>query len=99
MLSDRRVVRQIASRPQLLTVAQAATLLNVSEKTVRRWVDDEKVPHVRLPSRQIRIPLAALLASLQGNYDLAGEVAELDARFSGVTEDAIRDAMNSSGDS
>jgi excisionase family DNA binding protein len=92
-------MRQIASRPQLLTVAQAASLLNVSEKTVRRWVDDEKVPHVRLPSRQIRIPLAALLASLQGNYDLAGEVAELDARFGGVTEDAIRAAMGDSADS
>lgn len=92
-------MRQIASRPQLLTVAQAASLLNVSEKTVRRWVDNETVPHVRLPSKQIRIPLAALLASLQGNYDLAGEVAELDARFAGVTEDAIRAALDGSDDS
>lgn len=92
-------MRQIASRPQLLTVAQAAALLNVSEKTVRRWVDDEKVPHVRLPSKQIRIPFAALLASLQGNYDLAGEIAELDARFSGVTEDEIRGAMDDPADS
>jgi excisionase family DNA binding protein len=91
-------MRQTASRPQLLTVAQAASLLNVSEKTIRRWVDDEKVPHVRLPSNQIRIPLAALLASLQGNYDLASEVAELDARFSGVTESAVRAALDS-GDS
>jgi excisionase family DNA binding protein len=87
-------MRQITSRPQLLTVAQAALLLNVSEKTVRRWVDDEKVPHVRLPGGQIRIPLAALLASLQGNYDLAGEVAELDGRFSGLTEDAVRAALD-----
>jgi excisionase family DNA binding protein len=89
-------MRQTASRPQLLTVAQAASLLNVSEKTIRRWVDDEKIPYLRLPSRQIRIPLAALLASLQGNYDLAGEVAELDARFVGVTEDAIRAASGES---
>jgi excisionase family DNA binding protein len=92
-------MRSIASRPQLLTVAQAASLLNVSEKTIRRWVDDEKVPHIRLPSKQIRIPLTALLASLQGNYDLAEELAELDARFSGVTEDAIQAAMGDSGDS
>jgi excisionase family DNA binding protein len=92
-------MRQTASRPQLLTVAQAASLLNVSEKTIRRWVDDEKVPHVRLPSGQIRMPLAALLASLQGNYDLAGEVAELEARFSGVTDDAIRAAMDDSANS
>jgi excisionase family DNA binding protein len=92
-------MRSIASRPQLLTVAQAASLLNVSEKTIRRWVDGEKVPHIRLPSKQIRIPLTALLASLQGNYDLAEEVAELDARFSAVTEAAIQAAMDDSGDS
>jgi hypothetical protein len=51
------------------------------------------------PLKQIRIPLTALLASLQGNYDLAGEVAELDARFAGVTEDAVRAALDDSGDS
>jgi excisionase family DNA binding protein len=92
-------MRQTAARPQLLTVAQAASLLNVSEKTIRRWVEYEKVPHIRLPSKQIRIPLAALLASLQGNYDLASEVAELDARFVDVTEDAVQAALEDSADS
>jgi hypothetical protein len=36
---------------------------------------------------------------LQGNYDLADEVTELDERFAGVTEDAISAALDESGDS
>ncbi len=48
-------MRQTAARPQLLTVAQAASLLNVSEKTIRRWVTDGKVPYVKLPSGGVRI--------------------------------------------
>jgi hypothetical protein len=35
----------------------------------------------------------------RANYDLAAEVAELDARFSGVTERALRAAMHQSCDS
>jgi excisionase family DNA binding protein len=85
-------MRQTAARPQLLTVAQAASLLNVSEKTIRRWVADDKVPYLRLPSGVLRIPQGALLASLQGSYDLAAEAEALDARFAAVTEDDVRSA-------
>lgn len=81
---------QTAARPQLLTVAQAASLLNVSERTIRRWVADEKVPYLKLPSGQLRIPQVALLASLQGTHDLAAELAELDRRNARVSEDEIR---------
>jgi excisionase family DNA binding protein len=88
-------MRQTAARPQLLTVAQAASLLNVSEKTVRRWVADDKVPCVKLPSGRIRIPQGALLASLQGTHDLAAELAVLDERFAGVTDDDVRAALDS----
>ncbi len=88
------IVRQTASLPQLLTVAQAASLLSVSERTIRRWVADEKVPYVRLPSGQIRIPQGALIASLQGNYDLAAQAAAIEARFTGVSEDDIRAALD-----
>jgi excisionase family DNA binding protein len=86
-------MRQIASRPQLLTVAQAASLLNVSERTIRRWVADDKVPYARLPGGQIRIPQGALIASLQGNYDLAAETAALEERFAAVSEADIRAAL------
>lgn len=87
-------MRQVASRPQLLTVAQAASLLSVSERTIRRWVADEKVPYARLPGGQIRIPQGALIASLQGNYDLAAESAALEARFADVSEAGIRAALD-----
>jgi len=64
--------------PELLTMAQAAALLNVAVGTVRGWTDEDKVPYVRLPggNRDRRIPRKALLASLGGNYDLAGERAK-----------------------
>ncbi len=86
-------MRQTAARPHLLTVAQAASLLNVSEKTIRRWITAEKVPYVKLPSGGLRITQGALFASLQGTHDLAGELAELDERHADVSEDAVRAAM------
>lgn len=81
------------ARLQLLTVAQAASLLNVSEKTIRRWVAADKVPYVKLPAGTVRLPQGALLASLQGTHDLAAELAELDERFADVTEDDVRAAF------
>jgi predicted DNA-binding transcriptional regulator YafY len=33
-----------APRLQLLTVAQAASLLNVSDRTIRRWIEAKKFP-------------------------------------------------------
>jgi excisionase family DNA binding protein len=83
-------MRQTAARPQLLTVAQAAALLNVSEKTIRRWVTGGKIPYVKLPSDGVRIPQGALLASLGGTHDLAAEIAALDVRLADVSEDDVR---------
>lgn len=82
-----------ASRPQLLTVAQAADLLSVSDRTVRRWIETGKVPYLKLPSGGYRIPQSSLLASLRGTYDLAGEITTLDERFAEVTEDQVRAAL------
>jgi excisionase family DNA binding protein len=79
-----------AVRPQLLTVAEAASLLKVSEKTVRRWVAGGKCPYVKLSSGEVRMPRGALLASLEGTHDLAAEIAALDARFADVSEDDVR---------
>ena len=81
-----------AAQPQLLTVAQAASLLSVSDRTIRRWIEAERVPYVELPSGGYRIPQGALLASLRGNYDLAAELKELDERHQEVTEEHVRSA-------
>ena len=84
---------QTAAAPKLMTIAQAASLLAVSEKTVRRWIADERIPYLRLPGGGYRIPQGALLASLGGNYSLGDELAEIDAATAGVTEDDVRAAL------
>jgi excisionase family DNA binding protein len=69
----------------------AASLLNVSDKTIRRWIEAEKIPSLKLPCGAYRIQ-SALLASLQGTYDLAAEIAEIDERLA----DDVRRALDSS---
>ena len=91
---ERPTVPITAAPPQLLTVAQAASLLNVSDRTIRRWIEAEKIPYLKLPSGGSRIPQGALLASLRGNYDLAGELRELDDRHPGLSEDEVRRLVN-----
>lgn len=81
-----------AARPQLLTVNEAAALLKVSDRTIRRWIEAEKIPYLRLPGGSFRIPQGALLASLRGTYDLAAELAELDERHSQLTDEGVRAA-------
>lgn len=85
---------QTAAAPKLMTVAQAASLLAVSEKTIRRWIDAERIPYLRLPSGGYRIPRGALLASLGGNYALGDELQDLDARMAEVTEEELRAALD-----
>lgn len=81
------------SRLHLLTVAEAAALLNVSDRTMRRWIEAEKVPYLKLPGGGYRIPQAQLLASLSGTYDLGQELADLDQRFADVTDEQVRAAL------
>lgn len=81
-----------AAPPKLLKVAQAARLLNVSERTVRRWIEKEKIPYLELPGREYRVPQGALLASLRGNFDLGRELAKLDERYGSLGEDEVRAA-------
>ena len=83
-----------ASKPQLISVAQAASPLNVSDRTIRRWINDEKIPFLELPGGEYRIPQGALLASLRGNYDLAGELRDIDDRNANLSEDEVRGAVN-----
>jgi excisionase family DNA binding protein len=55
---------------QLLSTRQAAELLNVSPRTVTNWIRADKVPYVRLPGGEYRLPLEGLLDSLTGTYDM-----------------------------
>ena len=83
-----------ASKPQLLKVGEAAALLKVSEKTIRRWIEAGSIPYVKLPSGSYRIPQGALLASLHGNYDLGSELRELDERNTDVTDEQVLAALS-----
>jgi len=77
----------------LLTVAEAAEILRVSDGTIRNWITAGSIPYVQLPPvgqrKQYRIPLQGLLASLEGNYDLRGALQEQNARMreANLTED------------
>jgi excisionase family DNA binding protein len=82
-----------AAAPRLINVAQAASLLAVSEKTIRRWIDAERIPYLRLPSGGYRIPVGALLASLGGNYVLGDELEQIEERMGDVSEDDVRAAL------
>jgi excisionase family DNA binding protein len=82
-----------AARPELITVSEAAALLKVNERTIRRWIEAEKIPYLELPSGSYRIPQGALLASLRGNYDLAAELRELDERHAELTDEQVRTAV------
>jgi excisionase family DNA binding protein len=82
-----------ASRPVLLTLPQAAALLNVSDRTIRRWLKADKIPYVQLPGGDYRIPQGALLASLRGNYDLAAELEALEARHGRLSESDVAAAL------
>lgn len=55
---------KIPPMPDLITTTEAAVILGVTAETVRSWCDQRKLRHVRLPSGQIRIDRADVLAAL-----------------------------------
>lgn len=53
---------------ELLLTSAAAAVVGVSDETLRRWADERKVRHIRLPSGQLRFrreDLDALLAPVE----------------------------------
>lgn len=48
----------------LLTTTEAAALLDVHGETLRRWVADGWIRHIRLPSGQLRFRRADIAAAL-----------------------------------
>ncbi|MHB8243106.1 MAG: helix-turn-helix domain-containing protein [Solirubrobacteraceae bacterium] len=83
----------ISSQPKLLSTAQAAELLNVSRRTILNWIETDKVPYLKLPGGDYRVPLAGLLASLSGTYRLDEEIRALDERFAGVSDQDVQAAL------
>lgn len=85
------------SRPRLLTTKEAADLLRVSQRTITQWIAEDRIPYVRLPSssdrQSFRIPLAGLLRTLSGNFDLARELEMLDKQTAAanLTEEQVMD--------
>jgi excisionase family DNA binding protein len=59
---------------RLLSTREAAELLNVSPRTVTNWIRADKVPYVRLPGGEYRLPLDGLLDSLTGTHDMRPEL-------------------------
>lgn len=90
--------------PRLVTTKEAADLLHVSPRTIVKWIDNDAIPYLRLPQvgkrQEYRIPLAALLKSLGGNYDLAAELRALDAASleAGITDEDVLAVLNEVGD-
>jgi excisionase family DNA binding protein len=82
-------------KPQLIKVAEAAALLRVSTSTIHNWIQAGSIPYIKLPESgagkraDYRIPLRGLIASLNSNYDLAGDLDELAsvAREQGIDAD------------
>jgi excisionase family DNA binding protein len=46
--------------PELLNAAQAAKLLGIGEKTVRKYTSERRIPFIRLSGRCVRYDAAAL---------------------------------------
>jgi excisionase family DNA binding protein len=54
------------TREDFLTARQLASILQVSESTVRRLAREERIPSVRITSRLIRFNLKAVRHALDG---------------------------------
>lgn len=83
----------VGSQPKLLSTKQAAELLNVSRRTILNWIETDKIPYLKLPGGDYRVPLAGLLASLSGTYRMDEEIRALDERFAGVSDQDVQAAL------
>jgi excisionase family DNA binding protein len=87
----------VRSQPKLLSTKQAAELLNVSKRTILNWIESDKVPYVKLPGGDYRVPLAGLLASLSGTYRLDEEIRALDERNASISDADVQAALEGDG--
>lgn len=66
--------------PVLMTVDETADLLNIEKVEVLKWIEEDRIPFVELPSGEepiYRIPTAALVARLGGKYKLFTEIGRV----------------------
>jgi excisionase family DNA binding protein len=84
----------VRSQPKLLSTKQAAELLNVSKRTILNWIESEKIPYLKLPGGDYRLPLAGLLASLSGTYRLDQEIRALDERYASLSDADVQAALD-----
>lgn len=64
--------------PRFLTVADCAAFANVSEKTIRRLIEENKIPSIRI-GNSIRVPARwrdRLLQAAEGEPTTGEECAE-----------------------
>jgi excisionase family DNA binding protein len=57
----------VGNSDQPLTVAQAATRLNVAKSTVRAWIAQRRLGHVRL-GRAIRVPSSEIARLMEEGF-------------------------------
>ena len=65
---------------RLVSTADAAKLLGVSQRTVVNWIKADRVRYVELPGGNYRIPLSDLLSALGGTFDMREVVDSVIAR-------------------
>lgn len=56
---------------EFITVAEVASILKLNQQTVRNWIDQGKLPHVRI-GRRVRIRRADFDALVEGGYSGPG---------------------------
>ena len=60
------IIDQLRSRTSLLTVEETAEILNIHKLTAYRWIDNGKIPSIRVGTA-VRVDPAALADHLEAN--------------------------------
>ena len=68
MVENTRSLNALRATP-FLTVKETAALLGVSTRTVYAWIQDGRIPSVRLGPKLLRVPTERLLALGQEEDD------------------------------
>ncbi len=95
-----RIAGGAGTLPRLISVEEAAALLDVTDTTIRNWIRKDAIPYIELPGgatrKQYKIPLQGLLNTLAGNYDLASDLQHLDTVFRGRSDETKQEELTRS---